>query len=261
MRSMIIKTVAIAGMITAVAGATYAENEAVTSEVSATEVSVTADFASAYVFRGVTFNDEAVFQPGIEATGLGLPEGAGLLSIGAWGNYDVGDYGGDLKSSEFSEVDWYVSYGLPTIADGLDLSISWTEYTYPTAVIVSDKEASVGAGFDVAGVALGATVYFGVGGGINGNAYYELAAGYDLEISDELGASVGASAAYADYEGGESGWNDGSLSAALSYAVGENWSIGASISYIGQLDDEVLVDGAYAYDVDTVGMLSLSGSF
>ena len=90
MKNIITKTVA-AGMIAAVAGTTYAEGEATTSAVPATEVSVTADFASAYVFRGVTFNDEAVFQPAIEATGLGLPEGAGSLTNGVWGNYEIGD--------------------------------------------------------------------------------------------------------------------------------------------------------------------------
>lgn len=246
-------------MIVAV-GATYAEDEAA---VPSTEVSITADFASAYVFRGTTFNDEAVFQPGIEATGLGLPEGAGSLTIGVWGNYDIGDYGGTLKSSEFSEVDLYASYGLPTLVDGLDLFIGWTEYTYPTAASVADKEANFGAGYEVAGVALGATAYLGVGGGVNGNAYYELAAGYDLELSEALGASLGVSAAYFDPDTGTAGWNDGSLSAALSYAVFENWSVGASVAYIAQLDDEVLMDveDGGGYDVDVVGVLSLAGSF
>ena len=58
--------------------------------------------------------------------------------------------------------------------------------------------------------------------------------------------------------------NDGTLSAALSYAVCENWTIGASLVYIAQLDDDVLVDDslpAVGYDVDVVGMLSLAGSF
>ena len=121
--------------------------------VASAEVSTTFDFASAYVFRGVTFNDEAVFQPGIEATGMGIPEAYGAVAIGAWGNYDIGDYGGALKSSEFSEVDWYGSYSLPGFVEGLDLFVGYTEYTYPNAELVSDKEANIvtKAGYAVIG--------------------------------------------------------------------------------------------------------------
>lgn len=220
--------------------------------------SVTADFASAYVFRGTTFNDEAVFQPGVEA-GLAIPEEYGSVSIGAWGNFDIGDYGGDIESSEFSEVDLYGSYSLPTIIDGVDLALGWTEYTYPTGGN-ADKEASVGAGFSLADIALGATAYFGVGGAISGSAYYEFTAGYDFEVSTELTASLGASAAYADIDGGESGMNDGTVSAGLSYAINEAWSAGVSGTYIAQLDDDVLVDveDGGGYDVDFVGMFSLA---
>lgn len=225
----------------------------------ASAASVTADFASAYVFRGVTFNDEAVFQPGVEA-GLAIPEEYGSVSVGAWGNFDIGDYDGALASSEFSEVDLYLSYGLPTIIEGLDLSVGWTEYTYPNLELVSDKEANIGAGFSVAGISLGATAYLYVGGEATGTTYYEFTAGYDFEVTEELAASLGASAAYVDFEGGESGMHDGSLSAGLSYAINDAWSAGISGAYIAQLDDEVLVDveDGGGYDVDFVGMFSLA---
>jgi uncharacterized protein (TIGR02001 family) len=265
MKNIISKTVAV-GVIVTMAGATFAEGEAAApeaaeSKVPATEVSVTMDFASAYVFRGVTLNDGAVFQPGLEATGLGLPEGAGALTIGTWGNYDIDDYDNALKSSEFSEVDWYASYSLPSLVDGLDLFVGWTEYTYPMGDSVSDKEGNLGLGYDVAGVSLGATAYVGAGGGINGNVYYDLSAAYALEVSEELEVSAGALVAYLDPDSGTAGWNDGVFDIAASYVVCENWSVGLSVAYIAQLDDEVLVDGKGAYDVDVVGVLSLAGSF
>jgi len=245
MKKMIVKT-AVAAIAVAMVG-------------SASAASVTADFASAYVFRGITFNDEAVFQPGVES-GLAIPEEYGSVAIGAWANYDIGDYGGALKSSEFSEVDWYASYGLPTLVEGLDLAIGYTEYTYPNAELVSDKEVSFGGGFSVADVALGATAYLGVGGGAKGTAYFEFTAGYDIEVSEELTASLGASAAYVDFDGGENGLHDGSLSAGLSYAINDSWSAGVSGTYIAQLDDEVLVDveDDGGYDVEFVGMFSLA---
>jgi uncharacterized protein (TIGR02001 family) len=264
MKKIITTTLAVGLM----AGFASAEEAAeATAEVPATEVSVSVDFASAYVFRGVTLNDGFVIQPGLEATGFGLAEHCGSLTLGTWGNFDVDDYNGG-ESSEFSEVDWYVSYSLPTLVDGLDLFVGWTEYTYPSSAGGNaDKEANVGAGFDLAGVALGATAYFGAGGAVHSSQYYLFDAGYDLELAEDLGASLGASFAYADIDGGENGFADGTLSAALGYALSDNWSVGASLTYIAQLDDDVLTDedikatGAVGYDVDFVGMLSIAGSF
>jgi uncharacterized protein (TIGR02001 family) len=265
------KRTVVAGWVVAAASAVVAQEvvveEVVVSEVPATSVSVSADFASAYVFRGVTFNDETVFQPAIEVSGLGLKEEWGTLTLGAWGNYDIGDYDGAIESSEFSEVDWYASYSLPSLVDGLDLFVGWTEYTYPSGGGDSDKEANFGLGYEVFGIGLGATAYYTVGGGATGSAYYELAAGYEMEIADGLAVAFGASAGYSDPDSGKDGWNDGTLSIGLGYALNENWSVSLSGTYIGQLDDEVLVDedidgsGDFGYDVEGVGMFSLAGSF
>ena len=65
---------------------------ALVAGVAMAEVAVTLDLASAYVFRGVTLNDGAVIQPGIEASGFEIPEEYGALAVGAWGNYDLDDY-------------------------------------------------------------------------------------------------------------------------------------------------------------------------
>ncbi|MEN8253886.1 MAG: hypothetical protein ABFR33_00300 [Verrucomicrobiota bacterium] len=250
MKNTMTRTVA-AGMVAAWVGTAFAE------------VGVTADFASAYVFRGATFNDGFVVQPGIEASGLGLPEEYGSVAAGAWGNFDVDDYGGTLAGSEFSEIDWYASYSLPNFVDGLDLFVGFTEYTYPTAASVADKEVNLGVGYEIAGIALGATTYLGVGGGINGNAYYDLSAAYAYAVSKELELSVGALVGYFDPDTGTAGWNDGVFDLAASYALGETWSVGASVAYIAQLDDAVLVDVGKggAYDVDFVGMLSFGAAF
>ena len=91
----------------------------------------TVDFASAYVFRGSTFNDGFVIQPGVEYDGFGIPEEYGSVAVGAWGNIDIGDYNNSLTTSQFSEIDWYAGYSLPALVEGLDLSIGYTEYTYP----------------------------------------------------------------------------------------------------------------------------------
>ena len=221
---------------------------------------VTLDVASAYVFRGVTFNDEAVFQPTIETSGLGVPEEYGAVTVGAWGNYDLNDYPlNGAVGSTFVETDWYASYSLPALVDGLDLFVGYTEYMYAGGV--RDEELNIGAGYEIAGIALGLTYYQGVGGLIGTSSYTELAAGYGIDISEAISASIDATAGFADQDGGENGFQDYSIGASLGGPITDTWSWGAAVTYVGQGDDEVLPDTtatSLGYDVDVVGVLSLA---
>lgn len=238
--------------------------------------SFTTDFASAYVFRGSTFNDGFVMQPGVEVDGLGLPEEYGSVAVGAWGNFDIGDYDGALDSSQFSEIDFYAGYSLPEFVEGLGISFGFCEYTYMDPQggggVPADKEASFGLGYTVAKIDLGANLNYMVGGDYVEQIYMDLAASYTYEFTEELEASVGALVGFikqgknvGDFAAGgaDDGLNDLVLDASVSYALSEVWSLGASVAYIGQLDDQVLVDvdQGGAYDVSVVGMLSLGASF
>lgn len=227
--------------------------------VAMAEVSTTLDLASAYVFRGSTLNDGPVIQPGIEASGFGLPEEYGSVSFGAWGNFDLDDYApAGVTGSSFQETDWYGSYSLPQFVEGLDLYIGYCEYTYGTGS--ADKEFNFGAGYEISGFYLAGTVYKGVGGLIDTQLYLEAALGYGMDFTDDLSGSVDATFAYVDPTTGKSGFNDYSLGASVGYALSEKWSCGASITYIGQGDDTILVDvdKGGSYDVDVVGMLSVA---
>ncbi len=247
MRKLITKVVA-AGAFLTIAGT------------AAAETSITADFASAYVFRGYTLNDETVFQPGIEASGLGLPEEIGTFTVGAWGNFDIGDYGGEVNSGQFSEVDWYASYALPI--EVVAISIGITDYTYPAlADTQEDVEINLGIGYDIAGFALTATAYRGVSGSLLGGlTTLEFGVEYGFELNEALSASVSADVRYMDGDD-TSGWNDGTIGAGISYALSDAWAINASVTYIAQLDDDVLVDGPFAYDVDFLGTIGIGTTF
>jgi len=214
-------------------------------------VSVTADFASAYVFRGVTFNDGAVFQPGIEVTEFPLPEEIGSFVVGAWGNYDIDDYDGNLMSSEFSEIDLYASYTLPI--EIVDLSGGYTSYTYPNGG-PADKEVSAAIGKAIAGFDLAAAAYFGIGGSIEDSEYYEFGLEYGFALTEALGLSIGGTAAYLDPDGdtGVSGWHNATATAGISYALTENWGLSASVTYVGQLNDKVLTDAVFIPGTDTL---------
>ena len=247
MKKMITTTTIAAGLIAGMASA---------------EVAVTLDFASAYVFRGVTLNDGAVLQPGIEVSGFEIPEAYGALALGAWGNYDLDDYGpAGATSSSFQETDWYGSYSLPALVEGLDLFVGYCEYSYGAGA--SDKEANVGAGYSIGDLAVGLTWYQGVGGLIGSQSYIEAVIGYALEISEDLSASVDATAGFLDpsADGADSGFNDYSIGVSVGYAITDAWSAGASLAYIGQGDDKVLGDSSAAaagYDVSAVGVLSIA---
>jgi uncharacterized protein (TIGR02001 family) len=219
----------------------------VEEEVAPVSLSVGVDLASAYVFRGVTFNDGMVAQPWMDATtSFGL-------NFGVWANFDIGDYDGTLEKNEFSEIDIYVGWGT-TVADMIDLGVGYCEYTYPMSDNEADREISISAGIPFVGVA----AYFGVDGGIKDTIYLEATAEYGIDITEELSAGISASAAYLidDNDGGESGFANYTAGVSLGYGI-----FGASVTYIGQGDDKVLPEEQGGYDVEVVGMLSIGYTF
>jgi len=218
------------------------------SAVYGAEASLSLDVASAYVFRGATFNDGLVAQPGLEVGGLGG------LSVGVWGNIDIDDMDGALEGGEFSEIDIYGSYALPV--EVIDLSIGYTEYTYPLGG-VADREVGVSAGTAAGSVDLGIDVFYGIDGGIEKTLYAELSAGTGFDIG-AMTAEIGATVGFLDPDEGESGLHNFTATAGLGYGA-----IGASVTYIGQIDDDVLVDveDGGSYDVEVVGVLSAAVDF
>lgn len=224
---------------------------------SAADVSVGVDFATAYVFRGVTLNDGFVAQPGAEISGFPIDEKYGSVAFGIWGNYDIDDVDGQDSDSDMSEIDYYVIYTLPVT--NVDISVSYTEYTYEEGD--SDKEVglSIGKGLGDTGLYASLNAYYGVGGAIDESWYFMAGLDYEKSLSDALTLSGSLTVGYALIEDGEDGFNDATAGVGLSYALNDNWSVGGSVTYIAQLDDDVLTDDAY--DVDLVGMLSIGCSF
>jgi len=223
-----------------------------TSAAMAADVDVTVDVASAYVFRGDTLNDGPVVQPGIE---VALPYG---LTIGVWGNFDLDDYDGALEKNQFSEIDVYVDYALPLNIDRLDVSVGYTEFTYPGAEGDADREFGLGFGYDFDYFDVGLGLYYGVGGAIDKDFYAEFNVGTAYDLPEGVVLDLGAGIGYLNPDEGESGFSGYTLSAGLSYGI-----LGASVTYYGQVDDDVLVDveDGGTYDVDVVGMLSLALEF
>ncbi len=223
---------------------------------SAAEVTAGVDVASSYVFRGVTFNEGWVAQPAIKVAGFPIDEKFGAIAVGAWGNYDL-DPISEGGSSSMSEVDYYVIYTLPV--EVVDLNLMYTEYTYEGAT--SDKEvaASIGKALGESGFYPSFTANYGVGGAVDEDWYLNPKLDYSKALNDSLTLAASIGLGYVVDEDGADGFNDATAKVGLTYAISENWSIGPSITYIAQLDDEVLTDEEHVRDL--VAMFSVGCTF
>lgn len=224
---------------------------------SAAEVTTSLDIASAYVFRGYTFNDSLVLQPGVEV--------ATPVTIGVWGNLDTADYSADT-SGQFTEIDLYASYDIPLGLDPFDLSIGYTEYTYPSAGGGgdADREASISASADIL-LAPSIDIYYGLDGALKKTLYVELGSAHTFDITKDIACDLGLVVGYINPDEGKSGFSHANVSASLGYKM---FSLG--VTYIAQLDDKVLPDATFdesgnvetlGYDADVVVTLGVSGTF
>lgn len=220
------------------------------SSVFGADVTISLDVASAYVFRGSTFNDELVAQPGLEISGL-------PVVLGVWGNFDIGDYDNTLEEREFSEIDFYASYEVPLKLELVSLSVGYTEYMYPTGAIDADRELSLGASFNVL-LSPSLTIYYGMDGGIQKNVYVEAGVSHDIELNEKVTLGLEAALGYLSPDEGEDGLTHYTVSAGLSYD-----KFSASVTYVGQGDDDVLpdVDDGGTYDVKVFGTIGVAYDF
>lgn len=234
------RKIAVAAIAVLMTGTAMAEDGA--------SVTLSADLASAYVFRGSTFNDGAVLQPGIEVGGL-------PVTVGVWANFDIDDYDGALKDSQFSEIDIYASYALPV--EAVELTLGYCEYTYPGAEAEADREAQFSIGIPVA-LSPSISFNYGIDGGIEKSLYIEAGISHEMEPAEGVTLSMGASAGYLEPDEGESGFSHYTVSAGAEYEI-----FSLSLNYVGQIDDDVLPDteDGGSYDVGFYATLGVSKEF
>ena len=206
----------------------------------AADVTVGSDFMSAYVWRGLTFNDEGVMQPSLD-----VAHESGV-SINVWGNLDFGDYDGAVDSGKFSEVDLSLGYTVPV--EGFDLALGVINYMFPQAGSdTTTSEAFVSAGISLTEkLSVGLDVYYDFD---QVDDFYGSAnVGYSLPLNDELaldlGASIGAAGedfaeAYGGSDGGLYDWN---VSASTTYTLSEALELGAMVAYTDSVDSDTLPD-------------------
>lgn len=215
--------------------------------VDAAEADIGVDVKSAYVFRGVTYNDGFVAQPFLDV--YGLP-----IDIGVWANYDLeSDHERGYENGQFSEIDLYAFYQLP-IESLLDITIGYFEYTYPTSDADADREVTLGLSQENLPLQPSFSIYYGMDGAIEETFYADASIGHDMAITEDFTLNLGALIGYLDPKEGEEGFNQYELSASLAYDF-----VTLGVKYIGQMDDDVLTDEVY--DAEVVGTLGAKYSF
>lgn len=180
-------------------------------------VSVSVDYVTDYVFRGVSLADSAI-QPGVEAA-------IGDFTIGAWFSTGIGDtsiFAGD-------ELDLYASYSFG-LSDKISANVGATYYHYPQG----------GSLFETNGGSAGTyEVYGGLGFDMvlspSVTAYYDFTLealtlegglSHSVEVADKTSLDLGLTAGLVDGDGAD--WEYGTLSAALGYSFTKDVS-----AYIG----------------------------
>ncbi len=241
----------------------------------AADVTVGADVVSAYVWRGLTFNDGLVVQPSID---VAHPSG---LGFNVWGNFDISDYDGAVEEREFSEVDLTVSYALP-LEGPVSVTVGIVEYLFPKegnytpelpeghAEVEAKKdtdtrEVFVNLGFEpVDGLALGLNAYYDVDevDGLYGDV--SIAYGYSVteQLSLEASAKIGAAdKKFAEYYAGgtKGGLFDWGAQLSATYAACESTEIGAFVAYASNVNKDAFP--SEAKDKDVFGGVSLAYSF
>ena len=216
---------------------------------SAADATVAMDLNSAYVWRGITFNDGMVLQPSVDVA-------KGGFGLNVWGNVDLDDYDGALEDGEFSEVDITLSYAFDT--DPIGVTIGYIEYLFPNGG-VGTSEIFLSLGMDlIEGLGAGLDIYYDFD---EVEEYYvSLSLGYSIALNEAASLDFGAAAGYAGEEyaaDGDAGLYDYIFSVGLSYAATESLSLGVSINYTDSFDEDTLPD----QDTDFFGGISIAYSF
>jgi len=237
------------------------------SQAEAATATAAMDINSAYVWRGLTFNNGMVLQPSID---VAADNGFG---VNVWANYDIDDYDGNVDENHFSEVDLTASYAFKL--GPVDTSVGVIAYTFPTTY--PDNLAGEGTDFpSTTEIFLGLGYELGYGFSISGNFYYDvdqvddfyITAGveYSYEINDKTSLTLGGLISYAGedfteyYAGGtDSGFFNYILSASLGYTFTDSFSVAANIALTDNLDDDALPDDAVHTNV--YGGVNLSYTF
>lgn len=235
-----------------------AADEVVQEEQPNYTVSASADILSAYVSKGVTGNDEPVFQPEVYVE---MPYGFGF---DVWANMNITDANcnWDPKTGgKWSEFDLSLEWTAP-IEGPVSVTVGGTYFVYPQAtgdvIVATEEEAeNVKAGapadgdyelFVKAGVdcILQPTLEFYHDCQSSSDWYFLGKIGHDFELTDLLGLHLGATVGFvgddfAERYGSDDGaaFSHAQFDAKLGYAVTDAFEVHAKASFSTLIDGDI----------------------
>lgn len=197
--------------------------------------SVDLGYVSKYVWRGIAFNPDPVFQPSITVS---HPSG---LSLNLWGSMDTTSIAG--KSGDFTEADYTLNYAWE--ANGREMNLGLAYYSYPNTSDPSTSEVYMS--MCLGGVFYPSiTVYYDID---EAESYYlTLSAGKDCVTlwnktpQVNLLASVGyGSSKHNSYYAGvdKSALTDATISAGMPYSLKNGMTLTPVVSYSIILDSGI----------------------
>ena len=178
-------------------------------------LSVSADVGvfSQYVWRGYALSDDSlIVQPS-------LTFAYGGFGLNFWGNYDSDYYD---TGSDYNETDITLSYDWSF--DSVSMGLGYIYYDVDGG---ETSEVYYTVGFDTI-LAPSITIYRDIDE-FDG-WYVNLGIGHSIPVSDDLALDISAAIGYADYDG-YSELHDGNISASMTFAVNDSFSITPSLAY------------------------------
>ncbi|HUT54101.1 MAG TPA: TorF family putative porin [bacterium] len=210
-------------------------------------VSLSAAYATRYLWRGITLNHDPVCQPSVTFAKSGF-------TLNFWGSVDTTDWGkkggyGD-RTGQLTEADYTGEYSRD-LAEKVNVAVGFVTYTYPHTELDSTTEIYFLLGFDLP---LAPTFsYYVDEDAVGGAAYYglDLSHGFTLWESGERSVELdlGGHLAYANnkfitpYFGIEftqgGAWHDWSAGVALPCAIGHGITVTPSYLYTSLWDEAI----------------------
>ena len=233
----------------------------------AAEGSIYADVLSAYVYNGLQYNDEAVFQPGLDVAG---PLG---LGYSLWANMDLTDNPASTApntAGEWNEVDLSLNWTAPSVGP-LTFSAGGLYSIYPQSrstiatnddgTVATVSQAPADGSYQVfakaaADLPLAPSVKFCHELDNTDDWIVLFTVGHGFDLMDKLALNLGAVLGFAGEYYVESNYGSGTgaafthaqFDAALSYALTEKASVALKGSF------STILDGDVRDDMETAGV-------
>ena len=219
------------------------------------ETSIGAGYTSDYVFRG-TNNGDDLFDASIDVSGSGNLGGLGdiNLSAGLW----LASYAGG------NEMDLSLSAS-KSLSDNLSVAVGVTNYTYSGAGntganAADDLEPYISLGTSLGGISLGVGAHFNEGGDNDHDIYWEVTAGYEMELADNM--TLGISGVIGNWDEVQTGHDDTyyGFSVGISIAVSDSITVTPHVSHT--IDgNQTAADGTRSTGDETVAGVNVSFGF